>query len=163
VVVLYVKGGHMNITEIIQKYPKKQEYLIEMLLDVEQVKEHHFISELEVYEIAKYIGVKESHVCSVMSFYTLLSMRKRGKNIIQVCQSVPCYLCDTFNVLQTIKDALGIDLDQTTEDNMFTLENTACIGCCDEAPAVRINNKVYTNLTKQKVLKILESYRGDAA
>lgn len=151
----------MKITEIIQKYPKKQEYLIEMLLDVDQVKPYHYISELEVQEIAQYIDVKEAHVCSVMSFYTMLSMEKRGKNIIQVCKTVPCYLNDSFNVLKTIEDELGIGVNETTKDQLFTLEHTACIGCCDQAPAIRINNEVFTNLTKEKVLDILHSYKGD--
>lgn len=153
----------MNITEIIQKYPAKKEYLIEMLLDVDEVKPYHFISEQEVRQIAYYINVKDSHVCSVMSFYTLLSMEKRGKHIIQVCKDVPCYLNDSFNVLQTIKEELGITVNQTTEDELFTLEHTACIGCCDQAPAMRINHDVFTNLTKDKVLHILDSYRGEVA
>lgn len=151
----------MNIEKILQKYPRKKEYLIEMLLDVDDAKEHHFISEDELRQIAKYVATKESHVCSVMSFYTLLSTAKRGKYVIQVCRDVPCYIADDFNVLNTIEDELGITIGETTGDFLFSLEFTACIGCCDEAPAIRINHDVFTNLSRDKIGLILDSYRGD--
>jgi NADH-quinone oxidoreductase subunit E len=72
---------------------------------------------------------------------------------------VPCYLNDDFNVLKTIETALDIKCGETTKDRFFTLEQTACIGCCDEAPAMRVNDQTFTNLTKAKVLRILEEYK----
>jgi len=154
------KGGYMQVQKIISKYPQKQEYLIEMLLDVDAEKSNHFITEDELRIIANYVKVKTSHVCSVMSFYTLLSSEPRGKYVIQVCKDVPCYLNDDFNAIQVIEEALHIEIGQVTSDGLFSLEHTACIGCCDEAPAMRINHEIYTALTKEKVLNILESLRG---
>ncbi len=151
----------MNIQEIIQKYPAKTEYLIEMLTDIDHAKPQHFISEKEVGEIAEYLQVKESVICSVMSFYTLLSTKPRGQYVIQVCKDVPCYINDNFNVLKTIEDFLGISLGEMTKDQQFSLEQTACIGCCDQAPAMRINHDIYTNLTKQKVLEIIGKLGGE--
>ena len=132
--------------------------MLESLIDVDEVKEDHCITEEEIKRIANHFDIKESHVCSVMSFYTLLSTTPRGKYIIQVCKDVPCYLNDSFNVIETISEFLGINVDETTKDRLFTLEFTACIGCCDEAPAMRINQQTYTNLTKGKVMIILEEY-----
>lgn len=151
----------MQVQKIISKYPQKQEYLIEMLLDIDAEKPYHFISEEELRVIANYVQVKTSHVCSVMSFYTLLSNTPRGKNVIQVCKDVPCYLNDDFNAVQVIEEALNIRIGEVSRDGLFSLEQTACIGCCDEAPAMRINREVYTNLTKEKVLNILDSLRGE--
>ena len=94
-----------------------------------------------------------------MSFYTLLSNKKRGKHIIQVCKDVPCYVNDDFNVLKTVEEMLQVGLGQTTDDELFTLETTACIGCCDEAPAMRINDKTFTALTKEKVMQIIADVR----
>lgn len=150
----------MNVRQIIQKYPNKQEYLIEMLLDVDAAKTHHFITEEELNVIADYAQVKLSHVCSVMSFYTLLSTKKRGQYIIQVCKDVPCYLNDDFNAIHVIEEWLNIQVGEVTYDGLFSLEQTACIGCCDAAPAMRINHEIYTDLSKEKILQILESYRG---
>lgn len=149
----------MDIQKVLQEYPQEQEYLLEVLIDIDHQKEHHFISEWELEQVANYLGVKISHVCSVMSFYTLLSTEPRGRFIIQVCSSVPCYLNDDFNVLLTVEDILGIRTGQTTSDREFTLETTACIGCCDEAPAMRINDQVYTNLTEEIVDEIITKYK----
>jgi len=148
----------MQLKEVLKKYPKEKDYLLEILIDVDQQKEDHFISEDEIHSISKYLNVKESHICSVMSFYTLLSTKPRGKHIIQICKDVPCYLNDSFNVVETVKDFLKIDMNETTADKLFTVEFTACIGCCDEAPAMRIDHETYTNLTKGKVITILEEY-----
>ncbi len=149
----------MQLEQILNKYPKRKDYLLEILLDVDEQKKDHCVSDNDVVEIAKYLGTKESHVCSVMSFYTLLSTKPRGKYIIQICKDVPCYLNDSFNVIDTVCDFLNVSMNETTEDKLFTIEYTACIGCCDEAPAMRINHETYTNLTKGKVITILEKYK----
>lgn len=150
----------MDLQTILSKYPPQPQYLIEMLIDVDDAKEHHYVSEDELRAIAAYVGVRDSQVYSVMSFYTMLSTVPRGKYVIQVCKDVPCYLNDDFNVLKTIEDELAIGVGDTTADQLFSLELTACIGCCDEAPAMRINHETYTNLSDEKVRSILESYRG---
>ena len=149
----------MQLEKILKNYPKEKDYLIEILIDVDKAKEDHFVSESEISEIADYLNIKASHICSVMSFYTLLSTQPRGKYIIQICKDVPCYLNDTFNVKETVCDFLNVDMNQTTEDKLFTVEFTACIGCCDEAPAMKINDEVYTNLSKGKVITIIEEYK----
>lgn len=149
----------MQLNEILKKYPKQKDYLLEILIDVDESKDDHFVSEEEIGRIGEYLGIKDSHICSVMSFYTLLSTKPRGKYIIQICKDVPCYLNDSFNVKETVCDFLNVDMDETTFDKLFTVEFTACIGCCEEAPAMRINNKTYSNLTKGKVITILEEYK----
>jgi len=151
-------GNKMLLEKVLNNYPKRKDYLLESLIDVDEKKDNHCITKEEIKRIANYFEIKESHVCSVMSFYTLLSIEPRGKYIIQVCKDVPCYLNDSFNVVETISEFLGIEVDGTTEDGLFSLEFTACIGCCDEAPAMRINHQTYTNLTKGKVMIILEEY-----
>lgn len=148
----------MLVKKILEKKPKQKDYLIEMLIDIDNEKDNHYISEDEIKEISKHLGVKESHVCSVMSFYTLLSTKPRGKYIIQICKDVPCYLNDSFNLLETVCDYLNIKVGETTDNLLFTVEFSACLGCCDEAPAMRINDQTYTNLSKGKVITILEDY-----
>lgn len=150
----------MSLEKILARYPQKKEYLIEILLDIDEDKSNHFISKEEVITIAEHLDIKESLVCSVLSFYTLLSSSSRGKYIIQVCKDVPCYLNDDFNVIETIKGHLGINIDETTKDKLFSLESTACIGCCENAPAMRINNNTYTNLTKRKVIEVINDLKG---
>lgn len=148
----------MPMKTILNKYPKQLEYLLEMLIDIDESKKDHYVSEQEVTEISSYLNVKESHVYSVMSFYTLLSTKPRGKYIIQICKDVPCYLNDTFNLKETVCDYLNLEVGETSSSKLFTIELTACLGCCDESPVMRINQTMYTNLTKGKTISILEKY-----
>lgn len=148
------------LDKLLSNYPKEETYLIEILLDYQKKKTTNYISEKELATIASYFDLPESKVYSVMTFYTLLSTAKRGKNIIQVCRDIPCYLNESASVLNTLKDILEIDINETTKDNEFTLELTSCIGCCDESPSMRINEKTYTSLTPKKVKDIISSYWG---
>ncbi|MBU1144865.1 MAG: NAD(P)H-dependent oxidoreductase subunit E [Firmicutes bacterium] len=149
----------MLLKEILKKYPKTEDQLIEILLDFQSTKNDHYISNEEIAEIAEYLNVPESKVCSVMSFYTFFSTVPRGKHIIQVCKDVPCYVASDINVLKIIEKELGIRVNETTSNQQFTLEYTSCIGCCDAAPAMRIDDKTYTNLTANKIKAILSEYR----
>jgi len=150
----------MNLINILNKYPKSEDSLIQILLDLQASKHTHYVSEEELIRIASYIGVSESKVCGVMSFYTMLSTTPKAKHNIEVCVCVPCYLNDSINVLERIERELGIKVRETTRDNEFSLEFSSCIGCCDESPAMRIDETTYTSLTPEKISKILSSVRG---
>ena len=141
----------MILDKILVKYPKKEDSLIEILLEYQATKNDNYISDKEIVIIAKYLGITDSKVCSVMSFYTLLSTVPKGKYIIQVCNNLSCHLDDDFNVLRTIENKLRIKVNETTKNKEFTLEFASCLGCCDEAPVIRIGDIVYTNLTKEKI------------
>ena len=149
----------MILKEILQKYPKKQDQLIEILLDYQSVKSNHYISKEEIIEIASYLNIPESKVCSVLSFYTFFSDKPRGKHIIQVCKDIPCYVSTNVDILKIIEKELGIRVNETTPNQQFTLEYTSCLGCCDVGPAMRINDKIYTHLTADKIKAILSEYR----
>jgi NADH-quinone oxidoreductase subunit E len=151
----------MQLKKILQKYPKESEYLIEILLEYQQSKEKHFISSDDVLEISKYLDIPESQICSVISFYTLLSLKPKGKYVIQVCHDVPCFVNDATSIYDKLVDLLEIEDGETSKDNMFTLEITECIGCCNESPAMRVNEQVYTRLTPENVDRIIQDLRGD--
>ncbi len=149
----------MLLKEVLKKYPKTEDQLIEILLDYQAEKINHYISKEEIVEIASYLSIPESKVCSVLSFYTFFSNKPRGKHIIQVCKDVPCYVSSDVDVLKTIEKELGIRVNETTPNQQFTLEFTSCLGCCEAGPAMRINDKTYTNLTADKVKAILSEYK----
>ena len=149
----------MELDNILAKYSKREDQLIEILLDYQASKDTNFISEKEIVYIANYLNITQSKVCSVMSFYTLLSTNPRGRHIIQVCTDVSCFVCDEINTLKILEHELMIKVNETTKDRMFTLEFTSCIGCCNEAPAMRVNDQTYTNLTEEKIIEILSDWR----
>jgi NADH-quinone oxidoreductase subunit E len=149
----------MVLKDVLQKYAKTEDQLIEILLDYQNVKSNHYITKDEIIEIASYLSIPESKVCSVLSFYTFFSDKPRGKHIIQVCKDVPCYVSSDINVLKVIERELGIRVNETTQNQQFTLEYTSCLGCCEVGPAMRINDKIYTHLTADKIKAILSEYR----
>ncbi len=152
----------MLLKEILEKYPKEDEYLIEILLEYQTSKKNHYISPDDVTRISKHLDIPESQICSVISFYTLLSMTPKGKYVVQICHDVPCFVNDTESIYDKLVEVLGIKEGETTEDKLFTLEITECLGCCNEAPAMRVNNDVYTSLTPAKVEKIIKDLRGES-
>lgn len=151
----------MLLNEILSKYPKEEEYLIEILLEYQTSKKNHYISSEDVARISKHLGIPESQICSVISFYTMLSMTPKGRYVVQVCHDVPCFVNDIVSIYDKLVEVLGVKDGETTADNLFTLEITECLGCCNDAPAMRINDQVYTGLTPAKVEQIIKDLRGE--
>lgn len=149
----------MLLQKILEKYPQQEDSLIEILLEFQNAKPSHFISEEEAKEIADYLHLSEAKVCSTISFYSFFRTENKGKHIIQVCGGVPCHVATDVNIVKILEKELGIKVGETTENKQFSLEYTSCIGHCDEAPAMRIDDKIYTNLTANKIKAILAEYR----
>ena len=148
----------MQLDNILAKYSRNEDRLVEILLDYQNTINTSYISEKKLIDIANYLGIPTSKVCSVMSFYTLLSSTPRGKYIIQVCHDVSCYVNDEINVLKIVEDKLNIKVNETTKDKQFTIEYTSCLGCCNESPAMRVHNQTYTLLTKEKIIDALTEW-----
>jgi len=102
------------------------------------------------------LGISE--IYGVSTFYSFLSTRRLGKNVIRICKSVPCYLKGSQMILQSIEDEIGIKPGEVTSDRRFSLELTNCIGACDQAPAMLVNQDVHGNLTPKKISTILKRY-----
>jgi NADH-quinone oxidoreductase subunit E len=156
------KGDFFVLLEILKDFPKTADSILEILLKLQQEKDNHFISRDEIKTIAEYVGEPESRVYSVVSFYTLLKTKPQGKYIIQICKDVPCYVLDDFNLKKTLSDLLKIDIGEVDANQLFSLEYSSCLGCCELAPMMRINHKIYGHLTKDKVKAILSTYMEDA-
>lgn len=150
----------MDIKEIIDSIGNLKENLIPVLLKIQKLRKEKYIKNYEIKIISKYMNIPESKIISILSFYSGLSQKRRGKYIIQVCSNVSCYVNGSFNVLEAIKNELNIDINETTEDNLFTLEYSGCLGCCDESPVIRIDGKVYGNINLSKLHNIINYYRN---
>ena len=109
--------------------------------------------------VAKYLNVPPNHIYGVLTFYTMYSTSPRGKNIIRLCESPPCYIKGSENILRKMKVLLGVETGETTKDGLFTLELCACLGVCGNAPVMMINEDVYGDLTEEKVEEIIDKYR----
>ena len=128
------------------------------LLEEEQGKSS-YVSEEFLTEVASSLRLSISEVYGVATFYSFLSTKPQGRHIIRICKSVPCDLKNTQMVITSLEKELGIEPGETTSDGRFTLELTNCIGACDKAPAMLVNNDVYGNLSPDKIAQILKSYK----
>ncbi len=99
-----------------------------------------------------------NEVYGVSTFYAFLPVLPTGKNIIRVCRCLPCHLKDAQAVIGSIKKELGIAPGETSRDGKFSFELVSCIGACDQAPAMMINDKLYGDLTPAGIAEILKSY-----
>ncbi|MDP2931081.1 MAG: NADH-quinone oxidoreductase subunit NuoE [Chloroflexota bacterium] len=109
-------------------------------------------------EVARSLNMPLSEVYGVATFYSFLSTRPLGRNVIRVCKSLPCYLKNSRMIVESIEDKLGIRPGGTTPDGRFSLALVNCIGACDIAPAMLINHDVHGDLTPRKISRILQSY-----
>jgi len=123
-----------------------------------EVEQRDYLSRETLEGIAGQAGLPLSSVYGVASFYAFLPVTRVGRNVIKVCNCLPCDLKDAQGVIGSIKKELGIEPGQTTADGKFTLEMVGCIGACDQAPAMLINDKLYGNLTSEGIAGILKSY-----
>jgi NADH:ubiquinone oxidoreductase subunit E/Pyruvate/2-oxoacid:ferredoxin oxidoreductase delta subunit len=160
------KPGQTSLVEIkeraetISPHPKSPDRERRNLLPAlkKAEKNFHCVSQGFMTDTAQSMNLSVSDVYGVATFYSFLSTRPTGANIIRVCKSLPCYIKNSLTILQCIEDLLGIKPGETTSDRLFTLELANCIGACDRAPAMLINNEVHGNLTPKKISKILKSY-----
>jgi NADH:ubiquinone oxidoreductase subunit E/NAD-dependent dihydropyrimidine dehydrogenase PreA subunit/ferredoxin len=118
-----------------------------------------YLSEQSMSEIALELNIPLSDVYGVASFYSFLSRKPEGAHAIRICKSLPCYLKDAPIIIDTVKKVIGIQPGETTPDGRFSFALTNCIGACDQAPAMLIDDTVHGNLTPDKIGDILKSYR----
>jgi NADH:ubiquinone oxidoreductase subunit E len=109
--------------------------------------------------LAEQLGLPVVDVYAAATFYRSLPMRPLGKHVIKVCKSVPCYLKNNRPVIDAIVKELGVGPGQTTHDGLFSLVMVNCIGACDRAPAMIIDDTVLCDLTPERVAEILARYR----
>jgi len=147
--------------EIFKKYKPTKDNLIYILHDIQNSNPQQYITEEAVKEVSQHLNVPINHIHGVITFYGMFSTTPRGKNIIRLCESPPCYLKGCDDIYRKLKELLNIREGETTEDGLFTLELCACLGVCGNAPVMMINEDIYGDLTEEKVAKIIEDIKGE--
>jgi NADH-quinone oxidoreductase subunit E len=149
----------MQVKDALDKYGRSPDKLIGAMLAYQNSTPCNYLTEGDIREFAKETGLPESRVHSVASFYSLLSTKPRGRYIVQVCYDVPCYVNDSVNVVKELERILKVKMGGTTENVLFSLVYSSCLGCCDKAPAMQIGESLYGNLTADRVAAIVKEYR----
>lgn len=119
------------------------------------------ISDEALEDAARYLGLPTTDLEGLATFYNLLFRRPVGRNVIKVCDSVSCWMCGFEGVRDSLRERLGIDFGQTTEDGEFTLLPVVCLGNCDKAPTLMINDDLHDRVRPDAVDDILAAARND--
>lgn len=131
-------------------------YLIQVLHKAQMIFGH--LPEIVQKAIADKLRLYPAEVYGVISFYSFFTMKPRGKYTLSVCMGTACYVNGAQDVIETLKQELSIDMEETTDDGKFTLGVLRCVGACGLAPVLLVNDKAYGHVTPDKARQILKSY-----
>ena len=148
-----------EIDDIISRYPVRRSALLP-LLNLAQ-RDQGYVSEAAMKEIAGILKLTPPQVYEVVTFYTMLSLKRLGTFHLQVCKSLMCALVASDDLIQWLSTKLGIKPGETTPDGMFTLSVVECLGSCATGPMMQINDDYYDRLTEEKVDRILADLRRE--
>jgi NADH-quinone oxidoreductase subunit E len=141
----------------IKQYPYKSAACIDAL----KIVQHHrgWISDDAVSDIAVELGMSSDEIDSIATFYTRIYRKPVGRNIILICEGMSCMVMDYETIYEYVSGKLKLKFGETSADGRFTLLPVSCLGDCDHAPVMMINDDHYQDLTPNKIDKILESYK----
>jgi NADH:ubiquinone oxidoreductase subunit E len=114
------------------------------------------VDDESIEEVSNILKISRDEIRSLVSFYHFIHQEKTGKYRIYVCTNIPCLLKGADKLISDIKNFLDIEIGETTPDGLFSVFETECIGQCDSAPAIIINDKIYRNLSREKIKKIID-------
>src|SRR5512135_2001659 len=146
-----------RFAEMVPHYPTKRSALVPTLLFAQD--EVGFLSDEVIHELARRLDLTDLEVRNVISYYSMLTTKPRGKYNVQVCTNIACMLRGSDELFEHCKTKLGIGHKGTTPDGLFSLEEVECIGACSWAPAAQVNYDFHENLTPEKMDKILDDYK----
>jgi NADH:ubiquinone oxidoreductase subunit E len=150
-----------RLDEVIAEYKEKPGALIPVLQIAQGI--FGYLPESALKKISLGLNKSYSEVAGVVGFYSFFSTVPRGKHLIRVCLGTACYVRGGNQVLGAIKDKLKIDVGETTEDRLFSLDVARCFGACGLAPAIMIDDEVHQRVKTSKIQAILDLYADKEA
>jgi NADH-quinone oxidoreductase subunit E len=146
----------VSYAKILNGYPKNEGSLIPILQKAQAV--HRYISPEIVETVAEYLGITESQVYGVASFYSQFRYTEPGKHSISVCLGTACHVNGGETLLETFERELDIKPGECTPDKKFDLNRVACLGCCALAPVVKVDDDIHGKVNVIKLKEIWSSY-----
>lgn len=142
-----------------KKLSAEKDYILEMLHELQDRSPANFLSEKDLKQVADSLNTTYSHVYGVATYYTMFSLKPRGKYIIRICNSPVCSMEGSESITDVLKELLGVRLGETTEDGLFSIEKASCLGHCDIAPSMMVGKDVYGELSRDRIMEILAQYK----
>jgi NADH-quinone oxidoreductase subunit E len=141
----------------LKRYPTKQAVCIDAMKIVQR--RRGWVSDEALQDIAGFLGMSADELDSVATFYNLIFRKPVGRHVVMVCDSVSCWVMGYERLRRHLTEKLGIKMGETTADGRFTLLPIVCLGTCDHAPAMMVDDDLHRDLDPEKADKILENYK----
>lgn len=145
-----------SIDEILRAFPKAQRFSLAILQEIQ--KEYQYISSDNLKAVATYLMLPISDIFSMATFYKSLSLEKKGKFILKICDGTACHIRGSLSVLDEVKRALQIKEGETTPDGLFSIEVVNCVGSCAMAPVVICGQEYFGNVKLGQSKEIINTY-----
>ena len=153
-----------EVQQIVQRYPEgKHKSALLPVLHLAQEEFGGWLSAETMEYVASVLDLQPIEVYEVATFYSMYNLKPVGRYLFEVCQTGPCMLNGSDNIIRYIYEKLGIKPGETTTDGMFTLKTVECLGACGYAPMMQLGKTFREHLTKEKVDAIIEECRRNAA
>jgi NADH-quinone oxidoreductase subunit E len=150
-----------RILAIVEEKGRSKEHLLSILLAIQNASGKNYVQEEWAKIVATELNLSLSMVYDVLTFYSMFSTKPRGKYVIEICKSTPCYISKSDKIAKSFEKHLGIKVGETTQDQQFTLLYTACVGACNIGPVAKIGEEIYGDLTEDKINSIIIKYQGE--
>ncbi len=141
------------VRDLTVSYGRSEESLLPILQGI--VSRERYISEEAMVEVARELDISAAQVYGTATFYSFLETKATGKYVIRVCKTISCMMHGKNDIIHELENVLRIKMGETTHDGMFSLRETNCLGQCHKGPAMLVNDTPHTELTPEKVRKIL--------
>ncbi len=151
----------MDREAILKKFEPNLSNILYIMHDLQDNNPERYLAKEDIEVCADYLNVPYSYVHSVASFYTMFSLKPRGRNIIRLCESPPCHLMGAHSHLRIPQGFTEVDVGGHTKDGHIHAGMTSCLGACGVAPAMMLNEEMFGNLTPEKVDAILDKRRKE--
>ena len=145
-----------KIETIIEKYGGDREALLMIMQDISGI--YNYVPPEVISLLVEKVGVRESLIYSVATFYKTISLEPRGKYIVNVCTGTACHVRGADKIMDALKEKLKIEEGQTTDDHLFSLDAVRCVGCCASGPVITVNQETHGGLDRTNVLKLMDEY-----
>lgn len=150
-----------EIKAILAKYPEKRSAILPVMYLAQEA--YGYMSKEAMHDVADVLGLDPTQVLSLAGFYTLYYEEPVGKYVLEICTDLPCALRGAEEFTEMACRKLGVGLDETTEDGLFTVKTVMCLAACDRAPMLQVNQKYEEHLDEEKFDALISRLREEAA
>lgn len=145
---------------IVARYPKKTAALIPILMRLQDEFRHIKTEHMDA--LAEYLDTTPAHVLGVVTFYTMFSQKKRGRRHIYLCKTLSCHIRGAAELLGVFEEKLGVKANdgEASEDGQFSIDTAECLGVCEQAPCILVDDELYGDISPEMVDQIIEELRS---